>query len=98
MTFSRPKHSRTDAPTEDLREFMAVTSVHLFILEQYLVVKDICIINSCKMGEKLLFSAVGTMGGSRIGPAATETHHPVWVTSNGLKGLSSLRGGYEMQK
>ena len=52
MTFSRPKHSKTDAPTEDLREFMAVTRVHLFILEQYLVVKNI---NLCNMEYNLVF-------------------------------------------
>ena len=53
MTFSRPKHSKTDAPTEDLREFMAVTRVHLFILEQYLVVKNV---NSCNMEYDLVFT------------------------------------------
>ena len=39
ITFSRPRHSRTVPPTDDLRADMEVTMIHLFILLSYLSIE-----------------------------------------------------------
>ena len=39
ITFSRPRHSRTVPPTDDLRADMEVTIIHLFSLLSYLSIE-----------------------------------------------------------